>query len=511
MTRLVQPSSNARGELIRAENFILATRDTGYRSAAYALAELVDNAIQAGASTVETRISAVAGEPTPLQITVTDNGAGMSPAELRQALAFGGSSRFNDRTSLGRYGMGLPNGSLSLARRFTVSSWQPGSAHSAFLDVDEVVARRQRFIPKPVPTPPPDGSHASPSGTSVHLTKCDRVTYRRAGSMATRLRADFGRIFRAFILSGLNLTVNGEPVRATDPMFLDGRTEHAAGRRFGEDLEYTVEAPSGQQGTIKIRFVELPIERWSGLSSKDKRALGITNSPSCSVMRAGREIDRGWFFTGGKRRENYDDWWRYEISFTPELDELFGITHAKQQIAPRPELEAILSPDVEAIARALNTRVRKRFESNKRSALLSEAEQKAAKAHAGLPPLPAGVAGRRTKGARSAIEVADEAPESPAPYRILVGSIDTTDAYEVLVRRGQLTLVLNDRHPFFRDLYEPLSTAAAAETNNSATFLALTMLAAARAEASVVGSSNRSDLIEFRRCWSDVLATFFNA
>ena len=40
------------GDLVLPENFVLATRDTGYRSPAYALAELVDNAIQAGASQV---------------------------------------------------------------------------------------------------------------------------------------------------------------------------------------------------------------------------------------------------------------------------------------------------------------------------------------------------------------------------------------------------------------------------------------------------------------------------
>jgi hypothetical protein len=49
----------------------------------------------------------------PLNLSVLDNGCGMDPTTLRQALRFGGSSRFNDRSGLGRFGIGLPNSSLS--------------------------------------------------------------------------------------------------------------------------------------------------------------------------------------------------------------------------------------------------------------------------------------------------------------------------------------------------------------------------------------------------------------
>ena len=37
-------SVRRRADLVQAGNFILATRDSGYRSPAYALAELIDNA-----------------------------------------------------------------------------------------------------------------------------------------------------------------------------------------------------------------------------------------------------------------------------------------------------------------------------------------------------------------------------------------------------------------------------------------------------------------------------------
>ena len=63
---------------------------------------------------------------------------------------------------------------------------------------------------------------------------------------------------------------------------------------------------------------------------------------------------------GTKRKENYDDWWRCEIAFPPDLDELFGVTHTKQKVNPTEALNGILVPDLERIARELNALVRKR-------------------------------------------------------------------------------------------------------------------------------------------------------
>src|SRR5262245_12659409 len=82
------------------QTFIEATRDTGYRSTASAIAELVDNALQAKATSVHIRIEE--GEEAGLTVSVLDNGTGMETGTLRRALQFGGSERFNDRTGPGR-------------------------------------------------------------------------------------------------------------------------------------------------------------------------------------------------------------------------------------------------------------------------------------------------------------------------------------------------------------------------------------------------------------------------
>ena len=132
--------------LVLPAPFIQAIRDAGYKSVASAIAELVDNAFEAGASKVCISIGgADESGDSDLRVVIADNGVGMKPRTLGQSLQFGWSSRFNRRDSFGRYGMGLPNASLSHARRVEVwSSTDGNSAHRAHLDVDEVVAGNAR-------------------------------------------------------------------------------------------------------------------------------------------------------------------------------------------------------------------------------------------------------------------------------------------------------------------------------------------------------------------------------
>src|SRR2546423_12465839 len=88
--------------LISPVNFLLATRDTGYKSTSLVLAELIDNSIQARARNVEVEVYSAGSQQMPIEISVVDDGEGMDADTLSAALTFGGSSRFNDRSALGR-------------------------------------------------------------------------------------------------------------------------------------------------------------------------------------------------------------------------------------------------------------------------------------------------------------------------------------------------------------------------------------------------------------------------
>ena len=143
---LIEPGEH----LVAIDRFIQATRDSGYKGTSSAIAELVDNALQAGATKILATIEPDDSGTDWLRVEVADNGCGMSPAALREALRFGGSSRFNDRRGLGRYGMGLPNSSFSQARCVNVASWtSPIEVWACSLDLENIAAGKVTTIPTP--------------------------------------------------------------------------------------------------------------------------------------------------------------------------------------------------------------------------------------------------------------------------------------------------------------------------------------------------------------------------
>src|SRR5215467_15587423 len=143
--------------LIDDVNFVIATRETGYRSTAYAIAELIDNAIQAGARNIHITTETNAEQVT--HVAVLDDGVGISKAMIPTALQFGGSDRFNSRGGIGRFGMGLPNSSLSQARRVELYSWRGNQSWFSYIDVDEIAAGQMTSVPLPRTATPPIWVH----------------------------------------------------------------------------------------------------------------------------------------------------------------------------------------------------------------------------------------------------------------------------------------------------------------------------------------------------------------
>lgn len=475
--------------LVEVGNFLVATRDAGYRSVASAVSEFVDNSIQAGARSIKVGVAKSDCTEFPVEIAVADDGMGMNAAELSSALTFGGSSRFGDRSSLGRFGMGLPNAALSLARRVEVYSWQSDSSLLSTLDLDEIVGGDTRFA-FPASAERPTVAADSPSGTLVRLRRCDRLGYRRPSTIANKLADSLSRTYRHFLGAGLAIVVNDKPLTPADPLFLSTGTAHTA-KAFGEPLAYELATAAGH-GTVEVIFTELPVEAWCDLSVQQKRRIGITNAANVSIVRADREVDSGWWFMGGRRRQNYDDWWRCEIRFDPVLDELFGITHTKQQVTPTPHLNDLLSADLGPIANALNARVRRRFELVKVRGPLADAARTAALCSESLPRLGPG-------------------PSASAVYRLEVGEIAGTSALTVETEGQDMSVVVNERHPLYRDVLRPLTESATPADQRTAKRVGLVLLALARAEADAGPGHSGHAAAQFRSQWSDFAATYLNA
>lgn len=508
--------------IISLPEFIQATRDSGYKGTVNAMAELIDNSLQAGAKRIEVRIAPSGDAAFPLNVSVLDDGCGMTPQQLRQALRFGGSSRFDDRAGLGRYGMGLPNASLSQARCVTVSSWKcPRGRRSApslddvfstRLDVDEIASGAMQEVPRPKPPRElPPGCHGS-SGTLVVWSKCDRLDLRRADALQRRLSPVLGQKFRYFIWSGAKITVNGKAVQPIDPLGEHPDSPLSGSKPFGKPLVYEVRVPdTSHVGKVIVRFSELPLTKGFALSNDEKRRLGITNGAGVSIIRAGREVDYGWFLMGGKRRENYDDWWRCEIQFEPVLDELFGISHTKQQVRPTQILLDAIGDDIEATARALNARARKAHLAARTAEQFSEAERLASSRDHLLPPLPT----RPAKGPKALMqELQRQLPEfrgetSHSKYRIAELSMRDSVFFAYAHDGRRLVLLLNPDHPFHSKIYRPLVDSELSADTEVRVKLELVLLAAARAEAADNANSSRF-AAQHRAAWSRTLAAFLD-
>ena len=333
--------------LVRFETFIQAIRDSGYKGTPSAIAELVDNAIEAQASSIAVDLIPNEKSGGVTSIHVRDDGHGMIPTTLQTALQFGGSTRFNSRNGYGRLGMGLPCSSLSIAQRVDVYTWTvPRRAWWSYLDANQVSKGGLNAIPRPQRRIPPAGSPTTASGTLIELSRCDRLDYSRIAHLERKLHAELGRIFRYPIQHGVRITINGEEVKPADPLFLVVTANRAKAQPFGPPLLFPVRVPGLMKtSVVQVRFSELPVTAWHNLPNAEKRKMGISKGAGVSVIRAGREVDYGWFFMGSKRRENYDDWWRCEVHYEPVLDEVFGLTHTKQRIRPAELLEQVMTPD----------------------------------------------------------------------------------------------------------------------------------------------------------------------
>ncbi len=348
---------------------IRAMRDNGYKNAAYALAELMDNAIQAGARRVEL-LAAERSEVVQQRhrarlhhVAVLDDGCGMDADTLRLALQFGNGTRLDpaNHDGIGRFGMGLPSASISQCTRVDVWSWQdgPDAALHSFLDLDAIAAGRMVEVPEPTPEPIPPMWRAATeawgaSGTLVVWSRLDRMTWRSARALFDNSELVVGRMYRKFLdascpadrrvairFAAFDVDHPAEPGRSrtalpNDPGYLMARTSCPA----PWDAEPMFRLHSGNWST-KIRFRgEMHRVSVQFSVAKEEARLGTRNAGSTphgqhakknigvSIVRANRELELDPSWTVGY--DPRERWWGVEIHFPPALDELFGVTNNKQ-------------------------------------------------------------------------------------------------------------------------------------------------------------------------------------
>ncbi len=352
------------GDLIPPSLAVKAMRDSGYKNTAYALAELIDNSIQANADLIEVfciEKRALVNKRTRSRITeigVLDNGDGMEEATLRLALQFGNGTHLNDRSGIGRFGMGLPNASISQCRHVDVWTWQagPNNAVYVYLDLDEIEAGKMQKVPPPQPKAVPEdwqkrAAGMGTSGTLVVWSSVDehRLVWKTSRTILKKTETLVGRMYRKFISKGkvgirLVEVADGEissdeKARVNDPLYLmsPSSTPGIFGskpmfQRWGEcrELDFDIEY-EGETHKVWVRMSwARPETIPEGGTDRGGQEYGrhAAKNIGVSVVRGGRELelDDNWAI-GYDPRER---WWGVEVEFPPALDEVFGVTNNKQ-------------------------------------------------------------------------------------------------------------------------------------------------------------------------------------
>ncbi|WP_171186105.1 ATP-binding protein [Ruegeria sp. HKCCC2117] len=370
-------------QIVDAYLALNALRQVGYRNTATAVAELVDNSIEAEAKKI-TIVTLSAREPVAKRtvyrvqkIAVLDDGHGMTPDELGRCLSLGWGTRLDTRDGLGRFGFGLKGSSLSQAELVEVYSWQKGSVHKTYLDLPEVKEGRQQYLKSVEETDLPKeiveavGGKIGSSGTLVLWSKLDGVDFKRPSTLFSRMQEELCRIYRHFLddnddygkkrdVSLVDFDLDNNKVEAShelkpnDPLYLlepsscpdsDGKATNV---EFEKPYAIPIEYEQGKFSDIEIRLsiAKPETQKMGGNSNLGKH---YARNTGISFVRAGREIDFGSFgFLDSDTRQR---WWGVEVRFKPVLDELFGVTNNKQHIRGFKKLDP--KHDVEQIE-ALN-------------------------------------------------------------------------------------------------------------------------------------------------------------
>jgi Histidine kinase-, DNA gyrase B-, and HSP90-like ATPase len=348
-------------ELIPAASRLIGSlRDMGYEFTT-AVADLVDNSIEAGATLVSIDVE-FEGEDS--WVRIADNGVGMTSSALREALRYG-SSRVYSANDLGKFGLGLKVASLSQCKRLVVASrHRDRSEPTAYCwDLGHIEKTNRWEL---VPIKRDAGGPAlftllrEAAGTVVLWQRLDRIlgyespegdsARRRLATMCRDVEGHLAVVFHRF-LSGevrgrpkLTILLNGSRVVPWDPY---ARSEPAT--KLLEPVTIQV-CHGGHKGQLTLEPFVLPHQLDFSSPESFRRASGPASwnqQQGFYVYRADRLIQSG----GWCRLRTFDEHTklaRVALRFSPQLDDAFRVNVAKMRVqlpaSMREQITTAISP-----------------------------------------------------------------------------------------------------------------------------------------------------------------------
>ncbi len=353
---------------------IRALRDSRYHNTAYAIAELIDNSIEANAGCIDLLCMeqphrlGTQTRPRVSGVAILDDGDGMDVRTLLDALKFGGGTRHNSDRGVGKYGMGLPTSSMSQCKRVDVWTWQNGlgSVWHSSIDADEIeqgnhkvpIPDQETPIPEVWRTAGSDNIYENRSGTLVVWTELDKIQWRTGSTILKHTAREVGRIHRHWIDAEMTririgFFLNNRPTEienegyivANDPLYLMSPSSTPEPwnnkQMFREwskkEYPHIVE---GKEVSIEVKYsIVKPEALQTNMITRnpgaEKHGTHARHNIGVSVIREEREIvlEDAFLREGGSAENPQNRWWGCEVRFRRSCDELFGVDHNKQMVA----------------------------------------------------------------------------------------------------------------------------------------------------------------------------------
>lgn len=319
-------------------SLIESMRAVGYSLEA-AIADIVDNSLSAGSHKIQIQYDAT---ESPF-VAILDDGSGMAPDELTNAMRHGSASPTDQRGThdLGRFGLGLKTASLSQCRKLTVISKKAGMTSARRWDLDVVRQTGKWLVVVPdiedlQRLPQYKRLLAQETGTLVIWQELDRLT---AGArnpqqeMTTRMEPLFEHlalVFHRFTQkesphTAVSITVNGLQLPPRDPFLTSNPFRQAL---EGQAIRET-------RGTVEVSpFILPPI---SHLSQEEIEAAGgregLRGTQGFYVYRGRRLVIWGTWFRLVPKQEFYK-LTRVKVDIPNTFDELWALDIKKSAAYP---------------------------------------------------------------------------------------------------------------------------------------------------------------------------------
>lgn len=378
-----------------------------------AIGELIDNSIQAGAEHVALQINtkklrlddAKSEREFIKEIICADDGCGMAGnvgGILHNCISLGYSSRYNDRSGIGRFGVGMTYAGIRFATKIEVySKVESGDWMYVKFDMEDP-EDMNGGIDEPIKKEPPleyqymvkknhgtfviwsefdkyrerDMYVSTYDDMKNHNSKRGKGPYRKMEVKESLgefglLNNWIGRTFRKFIWDGIEITLNENPVYAFDPLFIrkdkvQFPNDTPAKILLEDDIDWNGEK-------IHYIFTLLPEEYREEHSRGgiDFPGRYIYDNEGISILRANREVLYDHIPRLQKDNEHkivfeqMDRWWSCEISFEPVLDEYFSVKNIKRGAIPVKDLNEVLYDKLKGIIKEAKKEVQTHW--NKKS------------------------------------------------------------------------------------------------------------------------------------------------